>query len=241
MKVIYNRQGDPDLGLNLYAGCSHDCWYCYNKRPDRNLNLPYNEPSKKANNPLDIECDLQKLLRAHDIRPVFLSAVGDPYDMGREDNSYTRTVLQMFRAYEYPFHILTKGGTKAIEDFDLYGPQDKFGVTLTFDNDADSRRWEPGAALPLDRIAVLKEAHSRGIHTWVSIEPVMYPDQSLNLIEKTYEFVDLFCVGKLNHYPAHECAIDWPVFRSDVETLLQKCGKQRGIGYRLDRQLIDAK
>jgi hypothetical protein len=162
LKVIKNRPGEyPDLGLNLYASCSHNCHYCYNKRTDRNPNRPYDKPSKKANNYLDIEHDLQKLLRARDIRPVFISAVGDPYDMGREDNSYTRTIPEMFRAYDYPFYILTKGGTKAVKDFDLYSSNDKFGVTLTFDNDADSIRWEPCATLPLDRIAALKEAHSR--------------------------------------------------------------------------------
>jgi hypothetical protein len=69
----------------------------------------------------------------------------------------------------------------------------------------------------------------------------MYTEQSLNLIEMTYEFVDLFCVGKLNHHAVYESAIDWPIFRSEVEALLLKCGKQQGIGYRLDRQLIEAR
>ena len=35
---------------------------------------------------------------------------------------------------------------------------------------------EPGAALPLDRINALEEAHSRGISCLVSMEPVIYPD-----------------------------------------------------------------
>jgi hypothetical protein len=44
----------------------------------------------------------------------------------------------------------------AAKDFYLYGPNDWFGVTLTFDNDAHSRQYESGAALPADRIAALK-------------------------------------------------------------------------------------
>jgi DNA repair photolyase len=68
-------------------------------------------------------------------------------------DSYTRSVLKTFRAFDYPFQILTKGGMLAAKDFDLYTPQGKFGVTLTFDNDVDSKYWEPGAALPEDRIA----------------------------------------------------------------------------------------
>lgn len=130
----------------------------------------------------------------------------------------------------------------------MYGSNDKFGVTLTFDNDADSKKWEPGAALPLDRIVVLKEAHRCGIRTWVSMEPVIYPEQTLNLIEMTHVFVDLFWIGKLNRKPeatwtpAPEWpSVDWPKFRSEVEALLQKCGKQPGTGYRLKHQLIGAR
>ena len=69
-----------------------------------------------------------------------------------ERDSYTRSVLKTFRAYDHPFAVLTKGGSKAAKDFDLYGPNDWFGVTLTFDNDAHSKQYEPGAALPADRI-----------------------------------------------------------------------------------------
>ena len=180
-----------------------------------------------------------------------ISNKGDPYDLGRktkglfqyiDEDSYVRKVLKIFRKYDHPFMILTKGGTKAVGDFDLYGPDDWFGVTLTCDNDADSLKNEPGAALWADRIAALKEAHDRGIHTWVSCEPVLDRDQTLHLIELTHEFVDHFRVGKLNHYTAE---IDWLKFRADAEVLLQKCGKQRTagaceMGYLLNSQLINA-
>jgi hypothetical protein len=70
---------------------------------------------------------------------------------------------------------------------------------------------------------------------------VIKPEQTLKLIEKTHESVDLFWIGKLNHYPKMEKKIDWPKFRSEVEALLQKCGKQPGTGYRLKHQLIEAR
>ena len=133
----------------------------------------------------------------------------------------------------------------AANDFDLYRPSDWFGVTLTFDNAIDSKQNEPGAALPKDRIKALEEAHNRGIQTWVSMEPVLDPDQTLHLIELTHEFVDHFRVGKLNHFPDIEAKIDWPKFRKDVAALMQKCGKdpcsdETGKGYKLKHELIDA-
>jgi DNA repair photolyase len=115
----------------------------------------------------------------------------------------------------------------------LYGQADRFGATLTFTNDIDSRAWEPGAALPEDRIEALRLAHDRGIHTWTSMEPVIDPAQTLHLIDATHEFIDLFRVGKLNHHPKIEATIDWPKFRSEVEVLLQRLNK----AYMLKHQL----
>jgi hypothetical protein len=131
----------------------------------------------------------------------------------------------------------------AAKDFDLYGPNDWFGVTLTYDNDTDSKQNEPGAAMPADRIKALEEAHNLGIQTWVSMEPVLDPDQTLNLIEITHEFVDNFRVGKLNHFPEIEAKIDWPKFRNDVEALMQKCCKdpcsdETGKGYKLKEHVL---
>lgn len=258
LKTIYERpRGEyAELGLNLYAGCSHNCVYCYNKRDDRPQGR-YDQPTKKASLQ-NIQSDLIILQGARDKRPVHISFLGDPYDMSRRDedrssgllnflggnscsDSYTRSVIKTFRANDHPFQILTKGGMLAAKDFDLYGPDDWFGVTLTFDNDADSKKWEPGAALPSDRIEALKEAQKQGINTWVSCEPVIDPAQTLKLIETTCDLVDFFWVGKLNHYPEIEAKIDWPKFRNDAEVLLQRCGKQRGTGYRLKHQLIEAR
>ena len=265
LKAIYERPGGEyaELGLNLYGGCSHNCVYCYNKREDRPQGR-YDRPTKKASLQ-NIQSDLMILQGAHDKRLVHISFVGDPYDMSRRDedrssgilkflggnscsDSYTRSAIKTFRSYDHPFQILTKGGMLAVKDFNLYGPDDWFGVTLTFDNDADSKKWEPGAALPADRIAALKEAHDLGIQTWVSLEPVIDPAQTLNLIEMTYEFVDLFWVGKLNRHPNATWApapewpsVDWAKFRGDVEALLKRCGKEQGTGYRLKHQLVEAR
>jgi DNA repair photolyase len=208
--------------------------------------MPYDKPTKKVSKHLALERDLQKLTLEGDIRSVFISIQGDPYDMSREDNSFTRQVLETFRECKYPFHLVTKGGTKAVRDFDLYKPSDKFGCTLTFDNPEDSLKWEPRAALPEDRIAALKEAHNLGIQTWASVEPVIYPEQSLHLIEMANDFVDSFSVGMLFRYRGATWTrapewpiVDWHKFRNDVEALMQSLGRQEGTGYQLYPRLID--
>jgi len=89
---------------------------------------------------------------------------GDPYSPPGGDFDLPRQALQLFRRYDQPFQVLTKGGTKAARDFDLYGPKDRFGATLTFLDPAKSSLWEPGAAPPSDRIESLRQAHERGIN-----------------------------------------------------------------------------
>jgi DNA repair photolyase len=68
-------------------------------------------------------------------------------------------------------------------------------------------RWEPGAALPEEKINSLRRAHEKGIKTWVSLEPVLYPEITLEIIRRTYGFVDEFKVGTLN-YHSHAKNID---------------------------------
>jgi DNA repair photolyase len=185
LKAIYRPKGEAleyaRYGLNLYGGCSHGCRYCYNQYRFRGS---CNHPLKKATLE-NIRADLETLTGSRE--RVHLCFVGDPYDRGREDNSYTRKVLELFREYNHPFQVLTKGGTKAVSDFDLYGPNDRFGVTLTFFHEDDSKMWEPGAALTVDRIVALGEAHECGIPTWASLEPVIYPEHTLALIKATHD------------------------------------------------------
>jgi DNA repair photolyase len=79
---------------------------------------------------------------------------------------------------------------------------------LTCLSDELSLKWEPGAALPRERIDTLREAYARGIYTWVSLEPVLYPGESLSLIDATHEFVNQYKLGTLNHHE-HAKTIDW--------------------------------
>ncbi|GAG16265.1 unnamed protein product [marine sediment metagenome] len=65
------------------------------------------------------------------------------------------------------------------------------------------------------------EAHERGIKTWVSVEPVVDPVEALMVIETLLPYVDLWKVGKLNHDPEREKAINWKNFLMKVERLLQ--------------------
>jgi DNA repair photolyase len=230
--IVYKpswRSDFAELGLDLDDKCTHRCAYCYVKWDQR----------RKRYGLDTIEQNLRSIALWSRPTRVHLSHFCDPYDCGRSDNSQIRKALELFKKYHNPFQILTKGGTRAVRDFDLYFEGCRFGCTLTFDNDIDSTTWEPGAALPADRIDALKQAHERGIETWVCLEPVIKPEQTLHLIELTHGFVDFYWVGKLNHYPEQEAKIDWAKFLADAEDLLRSLDMKYGIKYQLKKAAIE--
>ena len=89
--------------------------------------------------------------------------------------------------------------------------RDSFGTTLTsLDNDF-SLKWEPGAALPEDRIKAIKSFHENKIFTWVSLEPTLDIESSLSIVKQTHEFVDLFKIGRANYLPMTKTT-DWELY-----------------------------
>ena len=68
------------------------------------------------------------------------------------------------------------------------------------------------------------DAHSRGIRTWISVEPVIDPRQAIGVIDACSGFVDHFKVGKINHWPGLEKKVDWVKFRGDAIDFLNRLG-----------------
>ena len=98
-------------------------------------------------------------------------------------------------------------------------------MIILFMDDAGALKHEPGAAPTSERMYALREAHGRGIRTWVSLEPVYNPEDTFALIDATRGFVDCYKVGKLNYMPEAK-EIDWRKFARDVEEKLKSTGKE---------------
>ncbi len=226
MKVIYKPAGKAgeyaNWACNLYLGCRHSCKYCYvplfTHQTKEGFHSTINE-RKNILRLLEKDAKEAKITGIIDDNVLFCFLT-DPYQP--TVNLTTRKALEIMRAYDIPFTILTKGGTRAIRDFDLYSVQDCFATTLTFVDETKTKEWEPWAESFEGRFTAIKEAKKRGIKTWVSIEPVIEPSEALKVIWATHEYVDLYKVGKLNHY---KIEVDWKKFANDVVELLEKLGK----------------
>jgi DNA repair photolyase len=236
MKAIYEPRGRAAeyaaLACNLYHGCAHGCTYCYvpdipGQAPDGRPSF-YGLPEARAGILEALERDARTMQKAGDQRPVLLCFTCDPYQPIDVDDGLTRYAIEILHSYGVPVKILTKGGARAQRDFDLLGgkagtgPVDEFGVTLTFMEPALSRAWEPGAALPEERLLSLAEAQRAGIKTWVSCEPIISLTDTLALIQTAAPHVNKVMVGKWNHTDAPVSDEFWRLVAHETKTLLDK-------------------
>jgi DNA repair photolyase len=173
------------------------------------------------------DCErLSKKRPDNESRRVFFYFLSDPYQPLEEKLHVTRQGIEIAARHGIKVDILTKGDRKLIEqDFQLMrDAKTHFGMTLSFINDESRKEWEPMASSVQDRLDTLQKAHDMGIYTWVSMEPVIKPDEALEVIRQAHGYVDFWKVGKLNHNKAIEQSINWPQFREDATKLLDSLG-----------------
>jgi len=245
LKIVYEPKGKAgeyaELAANLYAGCDHGCTYCYAPAATHKLRETFNIPVPRAGAISKLYDDAEELAAMHEKRSILLSFTTDPYQLIDVKYQLTRQALATLLDHGLNVTILTKGGKRSERDFDIiakYPGQVTYAATLVFTDEEHRRRYEPGTAAPtIERIAALKHAHDMGIKTWVSMEPVFDPIQSLNLIKQTADFVDLYKVGKLNYAPEAKL-IDWKKFGFEAVDLLEKLGKNYYIKDDLKRYIV---
>jgi len=227
--VIYEPRGRAGeyapLAVNLYRGCGHGCIYCYAPEAtfiDRQEFIKAT-PRQGIIEKLGKDAP-QAALDGHKGN-VLLCFTCDPYQPINAIHELTRQAIIILHKNGFNVTILTKGGKRAESDFDLLRPDDEFATTLTFLDEQKSLQWEPGAAPPEERIELLRKAHELGITTWVSLEPVIEPADTLEIIKQTHTFVDLFKVGLLNYHPRGK-EIDWRKFLQECIATLKQYGCQ---------------
>jgi DNA repair photolyase len=225
--IIYEPTGKAkeyaELACNIYNGCTHGCKYCYAKRYKQEQYYVDADPKKDVIAKL---CkDVAKLDPAT-TPEILLSFQGDVYQHAETKLGLTRQALEIMVENDLPFTVLTKGGLRAVRDFDLLEQSGKarFGTSLVWMHDELRQQHEPDAASVFERIQVIREAKLRGIPTWVSLEPVIDPCEALAVIWALHDVVDFWKVGKINHNKELEQAQDWVKFRDNVTELLEKFG-----------------
>jgi DNA repair photolyase len=230
--IIYAPSGQAgeysQLSTNPYRGCGHKCAYCYVPNVIRMKREDFDAGAVPRPDFLkNLEKDARKYQALGRREQVMLSFTTDPFNP--TDMSLTRPTIEILKKYGLAFCTLTKGGSRALPYMDLFRPdRDAFASTLTSLDDKFSLKWERGAQLPGDRIKTLRAFHDAGIFTWVSLEPTLDVEASLQIVQETHEFVDLYKVGRVN-YIGLTTTTDWETYTHRMIDLLQKVGAKHYI------------
>lgn len=201
-----------DLAINIYSGCNHGCIYCYAPRVLHKTRAEFMtvQPRKEIVESVKRQLEREKITG----KLIHLCFTCDPYP-AEIDTTPTRQIIQAIKDSGNHVQILTKGGKRAIRDFDLLDSGDRFGVTISTSFQFSA---EPNAAQPSERLVTLQMAKAEGIFTWISCEPVLDADSIYQLI-KNFDFIDLYKIGKLNYMPSE---IDWKAFGTECERLCRQ-------------------
>lgn len=235
MAAIYEPKGAAreysPLAINYIKGCDHGCVYCYVPKMMKRFDAGYVHSNVFIKEQSKLIKEIEASAKKHKNSPsqVFFSFLTDPYSSFNNETKLTKKVLEILLNNKIPVSILTKGGKNILQDLDVikaYGENIQVGGSLTFTNDADSLKWEKGGALPVDRFEALKILKDNGVKTWASMEPVIYPEQSLEIMEITSSYVDAYKIGKLNHFKKHEDKFDWSKFLVDSVAVMRKYNKK---------------
>ena len=216
MNIIYEPKGKAreyaPLAANLYTGCNHGCKYCYAPAIRRKTRHEYHNPILTKNVIKRFEKDCNILYG--DNRSVLFCFMTDPYNSLENKLNITRQCLEIAYRNKIKISILTKNINvlKDIELFKKFGSNIQIGFTLTFDNTHDSLEWEPEASNPFERLETLEQLKKNNIPTWASFEPVINPEQSLNMLKWSLNFVDKYKIGKINNFDGLDKTIDWNLF-----------------------------
>lgn len=238
--LIYAPRGQAGeyapLATNPYRGCGHKCAYCYVPKVLRMGREQFDQGAIPREDFLrKMEKEAAKYTALGITEQVMLSFTTDPYHP--TDNTLTRFVLLAIQQAGMGICTLTKGGNRALRDIDIFRPdRDAFASTLTSTDEAFSLKWERGAALPADRMATLKTFHDRGIFTWVSLEPTLNTESSLDIIDRTHEYVDLYKIGRANYLPMTKTT-DWERYTHQMLEKVNRLGVKHYIKKDLQKYL----
>jgi len=242
-KAIYQPAGKAGeyakWACNFYVGCSNACTYCFNKRWGWGDVPKLKKCFESEDHALEVfEKELMDNLPELQKHGLLFSFTTDP--MLPDTYELTLNTLRICVNNGVKTKVLTKcaGWIEFFIDkkylINAWKDYVSFGYTLTGCDDL-----EPNASTNAERIEAMRKLHDAGFKTFASIEPVIDTKKSLDMIEKSAKFCDLYKIGLLSGKKYNrlylECFTDCILgfldqYNSKIyfkDTLLQQAGIRR--------------
>ena len=180
--MAHNQSPDVpfDRSVNTYRGCEHGCIYCFARPTHAYLGL---SPGLDFESRLFAKADAAKLLAKELRKPGYkpdvlaLGAVTDVYQPIERQYRITRSVLKVLSDFNHPVGITTKSA-RVLDDIDLIADmarRDLIMVSISVTSlDRDlSRKLEPRASTPSNRLDAIKRLSDAGVPVAVSVAPII--------------------------------------------------------------------
>jgi len=172
------KQPDDWFGLkynmNLYRGCMHRCIYCDSRSECYQIEDFDGEVLVKAN---ALELLREELSRKRVKGTIGLGSMNDPFMPLEAEINLAGRALTIIAEFGFPVHIITKSALvlKDLETLRLIARTTHAAIsfTVTTADDALAAKLEPGASRPSARFAAMKTLAENGIHTGVTMMPIL--------------------------------------------------------------------
>jgi DNA repair photolyase len=162
-----------DYCINPYTGCAHACRYCY-----ATFMKKFTDHREAWGSFVDVKVNtvdlLKQALRRRHEGAVVVSSVTDPYQPVEARYRLTRACLRLLSRTILKTSILTKSDL-VTRDIDILStmPAVEAGLTITTDDEATRRIFEPASSSVAARLKAVRALHEAGIPTYVFIGPIL--------------------------------------------------------------------
>jgi DNA repair photolyase len=165
------RTSDYDYTLNPYRGCSFGCSYCYAAFfvPDEGQRADWGRW-------VEVKVRAAEVLRRRELtgKRIYMSSVTDPYQPVEAKVELTRRVVEVLAEAQARLVVQTRSPLVA-RDADLFQRFERLRVnmSITTDDDAVRRRFEPGCASIERRLEAVEQLKAVGIRVNVCVCPML--------------------------------------------------------------------
>jgi DNA repair photolyase len=164
-----------DYTLNPYSGCTFGCSYCYAAAfvHDQGRRERWGQWVRVKENALEL-LSKQRRKPLNGVA-IYLSSVTDPYQPIERKLGLTRAILEELVTYHRVRLVVQTRSPLVTRDLDLLGRFEavRVNMTVTTDDDAVRKVFEPGCASIERRLQAIAQVQQAGIATCITLTPLL--------------------------------------------------------------------
>jgi DNA repair photolyase len=178
-----------DYTLNPYSGCTFGCNYCYAAFFAKTEELKGNWGKWVQIKENALALLVKWRSKSLDGKTIYMSSVTDPYQPVEKDLALTRSILSELLQHHKARLVVQTRGPLVTRDIDLFKQFDfvQVNMTVTTDDDAIRRKFEPTCPSIGQRLNAIKQVRDAGIQTCVTMTPLLPVSSPERFAEKLIE------------------------------------------------------